>query len=78
MLALITASLVTVSVYLDVLQPIWKVPEHVLDLFEKPPVLGGTVVNQFEPPPVLGRTGLDRIKPIVNRLAVHSILSWTD
>lgn len=36
------------------------------------------VLDFLEPPPVLGRTGLDRIKPIFNRLAVHSAFSLMD
>ena len=51
MLPLVTVRLVSVVVGLNVIQHILEVPEHVLNLFEPPPVLGGTVLNLFEPPP---------------------------
>ena len=78
MLSLVTGQLVIVLVGSDIIQNVLEVPEYVLNLFEPPPVLGGTVLNLFEPPPALGCTSLDRVKPIVNRLAVHSVLSLMD
>ena len=79
MLPLVTARLVGVLVGLDVIQHILEVPEHVLNISSRAPVLGGTaVLIFFEPPPVLGRTGLDRAKLIVNRLAMRSVFSLTD
>ena len=50
MLPLVIVRLVGVLVGLDVIQHILKDPDHMLNIFEPPLVLGGTVLNLFEPP----------------------------
>ena len=53
LLTLVTVQLVRFLIGMDVIQYVLKVPEHVINRFESPPVDGGTVLNLFEPPPVL-------------------------
>ena len=75
---LVTVWSISVLVGLHVIQQIPKMPEHVLNLFESPLVLGGTDLNLFEPPSFLRHTGLDRVRPMANRSAVHSVYGLTD